>query len=306
MLWRQAYCSHTFITYLTPFSAVRQAAVFLRDDVKIYYKFSILLLSLLLLLVSCNRIDQQAVFSSDDVYLFIWDTDRIFPEYPVLDAGIHKSIKNTLILSGNPPEDTAAVLTAEFRKIPEHALCIVVVMSNKPNLHVSSEWNFWFPDLWRNLDCAGRVLIADAGWADEFLNPVKAKKEDTVWVVNGRLGQLGKKLQKSFGAASCRFDEVNMVSRGIDGKTKTPIYSWYFLDILSENLTVSGSADIVETARDAATLTVSAHDRGVVSDVEEVLFFNRSEIQREEFRNFPNPVHWNGFAEEILIKADTE
>lgn len=64
----------------------------------------------------------------------------------------------------------------------------------------------------------------------------------------------------------------------------------------------SKETNITMLLNKAEELTISAHSRGIVTDTERVLFFNRSQIEREEFSNFPNPVVWNGLADNIYIK----
>lgn len=260
------------------------------------------LLIMIMTLFSCG-IPDSVVSNSQSTYLIICDPDKILENYNPLTEKLQDRLAHTVILS-EYAYNTAVSLKKEIALIPDDALCIFVLISTRSNFQISSEWNLWFPELWRNLNCRGKIMIADGSWADEFLNPVKTAKKDTAWVINGKLGHLRKKLPESFLAASCRFDEANLVSRGIDGKTKTPLFSYYFLNALSTVNMDGAGIDIVAITEEAAELTQTARKRGIVSDVEEVLFFNKSEIEREEFNNFPNPLIWNGLAHEVRIKAN--
>ena len=263
----------------------------------------IYIIALILTLSGCSRIPEQILSPADQVKIIIWDPGTFLQNQEALTLSLYERFPQTVIIYDFLSDYAMETIRAEFSRISTDQICIFMVISGRGAFQLSSEWNLWMPELWRDLDCRGKILIADAPWGDEFLNPVKTKKEDTIWVVNGALGHLRKKLPKSLLAASCRYDEFNLVSRGIDGKTKTPLFAWYFIDLLCRpGAGAAVSTDVVSVIRQAAELTATARKRGVVSDTEEVLFFNNSEIEAEEFLSYPHPVIWNGLAKKLILE----
>ncbi len=267
---------------------------------KIY--FILVLILILSSLISC--IEPEITFPADNTHIIIWDPEKNIADYKTLTDSLQERFVHTVILSEYLPDTAAVFLKSEFSAIPDDALCIFILISSRLNFHVVSEWNLWFPEMWRDLDCEGKILVADASWGDEFLNPLKTLKEDTVWAIDGKIGRLRRKLPGSMLAASSRCDESNLISRGIDGKTKTPLFSWYFINELCTAGGNSAPVEIVSAIERTVELTQTARNRGIVSDIEEVLFFNRSQVIRDEFRTYPNPVIWNGLAEKVFIGAD--
>lgn len=261
----------------------------------------VLLLLLVLCASGCSRLPEDIRTSEKEIHLLIWDPEAMTTSRPIIPDNLKQDFPYTKIITESAPEKVQQIISSEFTAMTQEDLCIFIVISARPYFHLSSEWNLWMPELWRNLSCRGKILIADAPWADEFLNPLKTKKADSVWVVNGRLGHLRSKLPGSLLVASCRFDEINILSRGIDGETKIPLFTWYFLDSLCNRNDNNDLTGIIETT---ATLTTSARERGVINNIEEVLFFNRSEINRKEFTSFPHPLIWNGLAKHIIIESD--
>ena len=251
--------------------------------------------------VSCSR--TEFTIPADDTRIIIWDPEKNLSNYKSLTDSLQARFTHTVILSENLPDTAVIFLEQEFTSVPESSLCIFMLITKNLNFHLSSEWNLWFPEMWRNLDCAGKILVADASWGDEFLNPVKTRNADSVWAIDGKIGYLRRKLPGSLLAASCRFDENNLISRGIDGKTKTPLFSFYFINELCADTEKSAEIEIVSAIKHAVELTQTARGRGIVSDVEEVLYFNRSQVNREEFRYYPNPIIWNGLAKNVYIEA---
>ncbi len=260
-------------------------------------------LMILFVIVGCSPMQKEIASTKENTTIIIWDTDSALASHTTLIPPLKEKFPKTILLSGIKSEEVlASRLEDIFDGQTEEDICIFLFATGNPSAHERWEWNLWFPQLWRDLDCGGKILVADAPWGEEFINPVKAKKPDTVWVTNGPLGHLQRKLPKSLLAASCRFDEVNMVSQGLDDITKTPLFAYYFIQELAIGDTQTAPEGNLLYALDRAkTLTRSARARGVVSDMEEMFFFQRSEIEKEEFFQFPNPSVWNGLARRISI-----
>jgi len=269
-------------------------------------KYSYLIIILFLIILSgCNSRPERVSSTYAETSIIIWDPENYFQSSALSETTtiLREFFPDTLILNQNLSANTIGAIEERFNSVPKDSLCVFIIISARNLFQISSEWNLWMPGLWRKLDCKGKILIADAPWGDEFLNPIKTEKADTVWAINGRLGHLRKKLPKSMLAASCRFDETNVLSRGIDGENKTPLFTWYFIDALCKQASEQPDGiDLVSITELAARLTASARSRGVVRDIEEILFFNNSEIQKEEFKSFPNPVIWNGLADKVILK----
>ncbi len=258
---------------------------------------------LLFFLPGCSGRVETVSVDFNKTVIIICDPENYLqtPYFKSIISEMRKTFSQMLILSEFISDKTVDVIIKEIDRIQEDEVCIFMLITGSSRVLLSSEWNLWMPDLWRSLDCKGKILLADAPWGDEFLNPLKTGKPETVWVVNGRLGYLRRKLPKSLLAASCRFDEVNIRSRGIDGQTRLPLFSWYFLDLLNKKmLQDSDKTEIVQIINEAVELTATARSRGIVNELEETLFFNNSEIEREEYRTFPHPVIWNGLADHIF------
>ncbi len=259
----------------------------------------IFILSITTFYVSC--LPPELNFTADDTYIIIWDPEKNLTNHKTLTDSLNRRYPQTIIMSEYMPSTNAVFFETAFSQIPEEALCIFIIISMRPQFHISSEWNLWFPQMWRNLDCRGKILIADGSWGDEFLNSLKTFNPDSIWAIDGKIGQLRRKLPGSLLAAACRFDESNLISRGIDGKTKTALFSWYFMNQLcTEELR---KIEILNSLEKSIYLTQTALERGVLTEVEETVFYNKSEVNREEFLKYPNPVVWNGLAEKVFIEA---
>lgn len=268
------------------------------------YKFLILLLCVIVS-TGCSVHEKSLTADTTDIELIIWDPEEFLQTEPLaeLTAELSRNFETPVIIHERLSENTTSIIENEFRQMPETSVCIFMVISGRPGFHFASEWNLWMPRMWRELDCRGKILIADAPWADEYLNPLKTVNPESIWAVNGRISNLRKKLPGSMLAASCRFDEVNILTRGLGSKEKLPLFSVYFFQNLKNAIeSVDTKFDLVRLLENTAEQTASARERGIISDLEETLFFNRSEIHEEEFRSFPHPLIWNGLADEVLIR----
>ena len=266
---------------------------------KIYIPAAILLL----LISGCGRSASEVRVTDADLNIVIWDPEELVSSHPLLPGMIARHLPDTEIWTEPNSDRTREWISDRLLSTPEDGIAVFIAVSNDSRLHIGCEWNLWMPQIWRSIESRGKVLIADAPWGDEFLNPLKSRKADTVWAVNGALGHLRPKLGGSLLAASCRFDEINILSRGICGDAKTPLLTWYFLDLLCGNSGPRGK-DLAEIIRRSAELTATAAERGVISKIEEVLFYNRSEMEKDEFLTYPHPVVWNGLAGSIIVEAE--
>ena len=260
-----------------------------------------------LVLFGCSTRPDAVYSTFSSTKLIIWDPEHFLQLEPLasLTADLSGTFDNPVIIQEKLSENTTDIIETEFSNIPPGSLCIFMVISGRTGFHISTEWNIWMPELWRALDCKGKILIADAPWADEYLNPLKTAKENSIWVINGKLGELRKKLAGSMLAASCRFDEVNILSSGTGSEKRIPLFSYYFFENLKrEKENRAAETDLAALITHTAELTATARERGVVSDLEETMFFNRSEVHRDEFKRFPNPVIWNGLADKIILRQE--
>ena len=89
---------------------------------------------------------------------------------------------------------------------------------------------------------------------------IRSYYEDTVWAIDGKIGRLRRKLPGSMLVAASRFDESNLISRGIDGKTKTLLFSWYFINELCKAGGNSAPVEIVSAIERTVELTQTARN----------------------------------------------
>lgn len=254
---------------------------------------------IILLSMGCSK-PSAIEFQEEQIQLVIWDSGGFLAHQSELVENLQQGIHRTTLITAPLAEQARPLIEEAFSSMKEEELCIFMVLSDNTSFHLASEWNLWMPDLWRALPCKSKVLIADAPWGDQLLNPIKQPK-DGILVINGFLGRLRPKLQGSLAVASCRYDEVNLVSRGLDGENLFPLFSWYFLDGLIKTSEGVNLSSLLDRAR---RQTQAAFESELVSQTERVLFFHHSEIHRREFLTFPHPQFWNGLARDIYLEVD--
>jgi len=259
---------------------------------------------LLLIICGCTLPEEYSTFA-ERTHLIIWDPEGYIQNQPQLFERLQRQYTHIQVIKTPTPNEAIGLIEEELAQLTEKDFCFFLLLSENRHFHLMSEWNLWFPSLWRNLPCEGKILISDAPWGDEYLNPVKLK-HDSIWAINGLTGQLRPKLEGSYGVASCRFDEINLVTRGLEvnREQKMPLFSWYILNGLLE-IENTKSINLNLIIQNAVDLTRNARSRGIISDSEELLFFKYSQYPREEFLTYPHPVIWNGLAEKILVEAES-
>jgi hypothetical protein len=248
---------------------------------------------LLLLLASCSPGEREIILDPENTVFILWDMEGALIQHQTLRTRWESAFPRNHYIHGNASkEEEVAYLQSLLSALTEDQACLLVVATRNPAMHEVLEWNLWMPRLWRSLRSRVNILVADGPWGAEYIDTLKTKKAKTRWVLNQPLDILRRKLPGSLVAAASRTDEMNLVTMSLDGKTKTPLFSYYFLQALIEdNGRINPPLEALRTAKEK---TETALAKGVLLPMEEMFFFQRSEIETEGFFHFPHPRIWNG------------
>jgi len=268
-------------------------------------KLFLLFAALLLFSVSCSPGEAEIVLEPEKTVFILWDMEGALIQHEELRNRWESAFPRNHYIHGNiSTDEEIAYLTSLLDALTEDQACLLVLTTRNPDMHAILEWNLWMPRLWRSLESRANILVADGPWGADYIDTLKTKNSKTRWVLNQPLDLLRKKLPGSLLAAASRTDEMNLVTMSIDGKTKTPLFSYYFLQaLLEENGRLNPLLGALKTAKEK---TETALAEGKLLPMEEMFFFQRSEIETEGFFHFPHPRIWNGLAKTITWKTQNE